>query len=137
MLTAIGRWEVFGVQHAFVSRYISFGSFFWIAVFVLAIFAIAKTPHNSHKPTFAVLGLLFVLKLGNIPSVVQKSVKISNEISRASERLVADYPSGSADTYVVLHNPVQKIEPQLDILSEYQVSLFANAPDPEEDEPAE
>ena len=135
LLTAIGRWETFGVQHAFVSRYISFGSFFWIAVFALAIFAIAKTSHKSHKRTFAVLGLLFVLKLGNIPSVVQKSVKISNEVSQASQQLAAAYPDVPADTYSVLHNPVQNIEPQLDTLSEYQVSLFAHAPDSEDHEP--
>lgn len=131
LLTAIGRWEAYGVQQAFVSRYISFGNFFWIAVFALAIFAIARTSHKSHKRTFAVLGLLFVLKLGNIPSVVQKSVKISNEIAQVSEQLAAGYPDVPANTYAVLHSPFQKIEPHLDVLSQYDASLFAHAPDDE------
>ena len=124
LLTAIGRWEAFGVQHAFVSRYISFGSFFWIAVFVLAIFAIAMTSHKTHKRTFAVLGLLFILKLGNIPTVVQKSVGISNKISIASEQLATSYPDLTPETYAILHSPFQRIEPHLDTLAEDEVSLF-------------
>lgn len=135
LLTAIGRWESFGVQHAFVSRYISFGSFFWIAVFVLAVFAVAKTAHKTHKRTFAVLGLLFVMKLGNIPSIVQKSVKISNQVSLASQQLVIAYPEAPPETYAVLHNPVQTIQPQLDLLFEYKASLFAHVPNAEDSEP--
>lgn len=136
LLTAIGRWEAFGLQHAFVSRYISFGTFFWIAVFVLAIFAIAKTPHKTHKRTFAVLGLLFVLKLGNIPSVVQKSIRISNQVSIASDQLAASYPDLPPEVYVSLHSPFQKIEPQLDTLSQYEASLFKNRHSAEDLAPA-
>lgn len=134
LLTAIGRWEAFGVQHAFVSRYISFGSFFWIAVFTLAIFAITMTPHKTHKRTFAVLGLLFVLKLGNIPSVIQKSVKISNQIAMASDQLAATYPDTLPEAYTVLHSPFQKIEPHLETLSEHEASLFKTRRDGEDPE---
>ena len=137
LLTAIGRWEGFGVQHAFVSRYISFGTPFWVAVFVLAFFAIAKTNHRSHKRAFAVLGLLFVLKLGNIPSVVQKSVRISNEISAVTKQLAIAYPNVSPDDYAVLHNPLQEIDPRLAVLSEYEVSFFANPSDPDEYAPVD
>ena len=136
LLTAIGRWEAFGVQHAFVSRYISFGSFFWIAVFVLAIFAIAMTSHKTHKRTFAVLGLLFILKLGNIPSVVQKSVRISNQISIASDQLATSYPDLPPDSYAILHSPFQQIEPHLDTLAEDEVSLFRARRKAEDPEPA-
>lgn len=135
LLTAIGRWESFGVQHAFVSRYISFGSFFWIAVFVLAVFAIAKTSHKTHKRTFTVLSLLFVMKLGNIPSVVQKSVEISNQVSLASQQLVIAYPEVPPETYAVLHNPLQTIEPELDLLFEHKASLFLSVPNAEDSEP--
>lgn len=132
LLTAIGRWESFGVQQAFVSRYISFGSLFWIAVFVLAIFAIAKTRHRSHKTIFALLGLLFVLKLGNIPSVVQKSIKISNQITQTTEQVAVAYPNVTAPDYAVLHSPAQDIDPHLATLAEYEVSFFADRPSRDE-----
>ncbi len=124
LLTGFGRWEDFGVQQAFVSRYISFGTPFWISVFVLAAFAIEKTQHRSHKRTFAVLGLLLVLKLANVPSVVQKQVKISGEIAHAADHIIAAYPEIPPDMHAVLHSPDQQIEPHLETLATHRVSLF-------------
>ncbi|MEO1324208.1 MAG: hypothetical protein AAFV59_14500 [Pseudomonadota bacterium] len=136
LLTALGRWELYGVKQAFVSRYITFGTLFWIAVFLLAMLAIAKTPGRPHRVMYGLLGLLFVLKIGNIPSVVQKSVRISGEIAAAAELVAADYPDVTPDQYQVLHSPLQKIEPYLDTLAAHEVSLFANRPEdaPLEDE---
>lgn len=133
LLTAIGRYEAFGVKQAFVSRYISFGTPFWIAVFVLAVFAIAKTGSKSHRILFGVLGLMFVLKIGNIPSVVQKSVKISNQISVAAETLVENDPNMTPDQYSVLHSPLQTIEPQIEILRTHEASLFSHASEEDDD----
>ena len=126
LLTAIGRWEMFGVKQAFVSRYISFGTFFWIAVFVLVIFAIAKARPRRHRTVLALIGLLFVLKLGNIPSVVQKSVDISHQIEASVDALRQTYPNTSPDAYSVLHNPAQNIEPHLQVLYAQEASLFSD-----------
>lgn len=132
LLTAIGRWEVFGVKHAFVSRYISFGTFFWIAVFTLTLIAIARSSHSSRKFAIGLVGLLFVLKIGNIPSVVQKTVGLSIEIKVAADQLARTYPETPEDQYAVLHQPGQIIDPRLSVLYEHQVSLFHGTPTIEE-----
>lgn len=126
LLTAFGRWESFGVKQAFVSRYITFGTFFWIAVFVIAALAIARSSHQTHRRMFGLLGLLLVLKIGNIPSVVQKSVRLSNDIQTAAEHLAEDYPNAAADQYNVLHSPLQTVDPHIDTLAAHRVSLFSN-----------
>ncbi|MEL7111898.1 MAG: hypothetical protein AAFZ74_01885 [Pseudomonadota bacterium] len=138
LLTAIGRWEMFGVKQAFVSRYISFGTLFWIAIFVLVVFAIAKTRPQRHRTVLALMGLLFVLKLGNIPSVVQKTVGISQQIETSVETLRQTYPNTAPATFGVLHHPAQNIEPRLQELYAYRASLFSNLEAPAElpeDEP--
>ena len=127
-LSAIGRWEQFGVQQAFVSRYISFGSFFWISVFVLAIFAIAKTRHRTHMWTYSVLGLLLLLKVGNIPSVVTKSVELSQTIAATSSEIAAIYPDVEPADYAILHNGSQDVETYLETLSTHKVSFFHGGP---------
>lgn len=132
LLTAFGRWAVFGVNQAFVSRYISFGTFFWIAVFVLAVFALAETRPRQHRVAQAMLGLFVLLKLGNIPSVVQKSVALSEDISEAARDLSATYPETDPATYQVLHQIGQPIETHLTILAEHEASLFAAGGDQDE-----
>jgi len=130
LLTALGRWELYGVKQAFVSRYITFGTLFWVAVFLLVMFAIAKTPSKTHRVTFGMLGLLFVLKIGNVPSVVQKSVRISHEVADAAQLVAETYPDVTPDQYSILHSPVQKIEPYLQTLAEHEASLFAGSNEP-------
>ena len=132
LLTAIGRWEGFGVKHAFVSRYISFGTFFWIAVFTLTLIAIARSSNTSRKVAVGALGLFFVLKIGNIPSVVQKTVGLSNEIEAAATILAKDYPDVETSDYSVLIHPGQEVETRLEVLHTHRVSLFAGTPDEEE-----
>lgn len=138
LLTAFGRWEVFGVKQAFVSRYISFGTFFWIAVFTLTLIAIARSSQTSRKFAIGLVGLLFVLKIGNIPSVVQKTVGLSNEIKIAAEALADSYPDTPPEQYAILHQTDQVVAPRLDALREHRVSLFHGQPSVEEalDEPA-
>ena len=124
LLTALGRWEDYGVKQAFVSRYISFGNLFWIAVFGLAILAIAKLRDRSHRVLIGTLGLLFILKLGNVPSVVQKSVRISADIQAATEITVAQYPDHTPADYAVLHAHGQEIRPHLETLHDHRASFF-------------
>ncbi|NQY96290.1 MAG: hypothetical protein HRT82_03950 [Henriciella sp.] len=132
LLTAIGRWEGFGVKHAFVSRYISFGTFFWIAVFTLTLIAIARSSNASRKVAVGALGLFFVLKIGNIPSVVQKTVGLSNDIEAAATVLAKDYPDVEPSDYSILIHPGQEVESRLQVLQQHRVSLFADSPDEDE-----
>ncbi len=124
-LTALGRWEMFGVNQAFVSRYISFGTFFWIAAFGLVVLALVHTKEQRHRTVFVLIGLLFVLKIGNIPSVVQKSIMLSNQIEIAADGLKQTYPDTPPAAYSVLHSPAQNIDPHLEDLQLNGASLFA------------
>ena len=131
LLSAFGRWEAYGVKQAFVSRYISFGTLFWIAIFALVILAIVKLRTRSHRVLISLLGLFLVLKLGNIPSVVQKSLRISADIRATSDLLAANYPDVAPGDYSVLHAPGQEIAPQLVILHDHRASFFAAKPETE------
>jgi hypothetical protein len=128
-LTAVGRWEAYGVKQAFVSRYISFGTLFWIAVFALVILAIVKLGTRSHRVLISLLGLFLVLKLGNIPSVVKKSLRISADIQATSEVLAVRFPEVTPADYAVLHAPGQEIAPHLVILHNHRASFFAATPE--------
>ena len=131
LLTALGRWEMYGVKQAFVSRYISFGNLFWIAVFALAILVIARLRDRSHRVLIGLLGLLFVLKIANQPSVIQKTVRLSKSIEASAETLAATYPNTPPEDYAILHNPLQTIERDLSTLQTHRVSLFADGPRPD------
>lgn len=135
LLTALGRWAAFGSDQAFTARYISFGNFYWIAVFTLAIFAIAKSSHRTHKRTFAFLGLFLIMKIGNQPSVIQRNVKLSNNIAQAAEQVAASYPHTSAEQYSNWHASFQDIDPLLEALYQNRASLFATVPEGSVDAP--
>ena len=127
LLTALGRWEVYGASQAFVDRLVSFGTFFWIAVFVLASLAIAKRGRIPQKRVLAVLGLLLVLKISNIPGNVQKKIEYSNTVKEAAEALSDNYPDVTPAEYSILHGPEQRAEvvEYLRTLWTHKVSVFA------------
>lgn len=126
LLTGLGRWEVYGANQAFVSRLISFGTFFWIAVFVLASLAIAKRGGMPQKRILTVLGLLLVLKLSNIPGNVQKKIEHSYAVREAAEVLSENYPDVDPAEYNILYVPEQKtkVEGYLRTLWIHKVSVF-------------
>ncbi|MEL7040071.1 MAG: hypothetical protein AAGL90_01025 [Pseudomonadota bacterium] len=126
-LTALGRYEVFDTVQAFSSRYITFASFFWIAVFSLSVFAIFKARPAKNRAWVGLAGLLFVLKLGNIPGIAVKSVVRSYEVRAAAEVLAETYPNTPPEQYTALHAPQQRIEPRLDVLMTHRASLFAGS----------
>ena len=127
LLTSLGRWEVYGANQAFVDRLVSFGTFFWIGVFVLAALAIVKRGGMPQKRILAVLGLLLVLKIGNVPGNVQKKVEHSYAVREAANILADNYPDVSAAEYSILYAPEQraKVEQYVRTLWIHKVSVFA------------
>lgn len=129
MLTAIGRFDMFGTDQAFVSRYITFGNLFWIAVFSLVMLAMASQPKRTHRNLTALLSLLFLLKLGNIPSVVNKSVQLSQQIQTRAEQLNAMPVEPRPEDYLNLHHPAHDIGGRIEVLRQHRVSLYADYPE--------
>ncbi len=134
LLTGLGRWEVYGANQAFVSRLNSFGTFFWIAVFVLASLAIAKRGALPQKRILVVLGVLLVLKFSNIPGIAQKKIENSYAVREAAEFLSESYPDVNPAEYSILYAPEQKVkvEGYLRTLWIHKVSVFATNRDMEE-----
>ena len=127
LLTALGRWEMFGTNQAFVDRLVSFGTFFWIGVFVLASLAVVKQGGMSNRRILGVLGLFLLLKLSNIPGEVQKKVEHSFAVREAAKVLSENYPDVSPTEYSILYAPEQraKVEEYLRTLWVHKVSVFA------------
>ena len=127
LLTALGRWEVYGTNQAFVDRLVSFGTFFWIAVFVLASLAIAKRGRIPQKRILTVLGILLALKISNIPGSVQSKVEHSYAVRQAAQVLSERYPDITPGEYSILYAPEQqtKVEGYLRTLWVHKVSVFA------------
>ena len=128
-LTALGRLHMFGTDQAFVSRYITFGTPFWIAVFSLVLLAMAGRPTQKYRGLIAFLGLLFILKLGNIPSVVSKSVQLSKQIQATAEQLHAMPVEPRPEDYLNLHHPAHNIEGRVEVLRQNRVSVYADYPE--------
>lgn len=129
LLTALGRWEEFGANQAFVDRHVSFGQFFWIAVFVLGLFALAKRGAIPLKRSLVVFGLwlLFVLKITNIPGDVREHVERSTHIREVAKILSENYPDVKPTQYSRLYHLPQKatVEQNLRTMWTHKVSVFS------------
>ncbi len=129
LLTALGRWEEFGAKQAFVDRHISFGQFFWIAVFVLGLIALSKRGATPEKRSLVVCGLwlVFVLKITNVPGDVREHVERSLHIREVARILLENYPNVKPTAYSRLYHLPQKatVEQGLETMWTHKVSVFA------------
>ncbi|MCY4591654.1 MAG: hypothetical protein OXE86_14035 [Alphaproteobacteria bacterium] len=129
LLTALGRWEEFGANQAFVDRHVTFGQFFWIAVFVLGVLALVKRGAIPEKRSLVVFGLwlLFVLKITNIPGDVREHVERSIHIKEVARILSEDYPDVKPTEYSRLYHLPQKasVEQNLKTMWTHKVGVFA------------
>lgn len=129
LLTALGRWEEFGANQAFVDRHVSFGQFFWIAVFVLALIALVNRGATPEKRSLVVFGLwvLFTLKVTNLPGDVREHVERSVHIKEVEKVLSENYPHIQPTEYSRLYHLPQKatVEQGLETMWIHKVSVFA------------
>ena len=129
LLTALGRWEEFGANQAFVDRHVSFGQFFWIAVFVLGVFALVKWDAIPKKRSLVLGGLclLFMLKVTNIPGDVREHVERSIHIKEVAKVLSENYPDVKRTEYSRLYHLPQTatVEQNLKTMWTHKVSVFA------------
>lgn len=127
LLTGMGRWETFGAEQAFVSRYITFGNFFWLGVFGLCLLALHTREESAKRARWIIglLGFCLVLKVGNIPSVASKSARTSNLVAAAAQHITETFPNTDPAKYAVTHAATQDITARIKILQKHQVSFFA------------
>ena len=129
LLTSYGRWQDFGVKQAFSNRYITFGNFYWIGIFVLCILASGKasmksSPIRISRILIGICSLLLVLKSGNSIGAAYKRILHAQTMNSAAEQIVTQYSDHNKELYKTFSSPHQNINPRLDILKKNNVSLF-------------
>ena len=130
LLAAYAR-KGLGVDQALVSRYISFGNFFWLGVLGVAVLAIAK----AEKPlarglALGVIGLVVLLKLGNTANVLiaKDVVGDHRKMVEAVERIRATYPNIDEADLLLFSTGPQKVRARLDLLARERLSIFHDRP---------
>jgi hypothetical protein len=133
LLTGVARVELFGSEQAFVSRYISFGNFFWIGALALFVLAIARKgvlrmplARRMKKPS-ALLGallLISILKVGNSISVSVNYAKTAPERAAAIKRLIDARPMVDRAALNEFAAPGQSLDAEIAVLERRRLSFF-------------
>lgn len=90
-LTALGRVGPFGVDHAFVTRYVSFSSLFWLGWLGLALVALQH--HAGGKGWWrAVIGLTLLLAVANAVHLTKKAAVVRERSMSYARHFVDEYP---------------------------------------------
>jgi hypothetical protein len=115
ILTSLGRAKL-GLLQAISSRYITFGSLFWIA---LVVFLYWKRKEVKYAKIIMLLitGLVTVNSFYRIKTIIRQS----NFLSEVRENILSGKPVNPEKIY---HNP-KMIEGRLETLKKYKLSLFA------------
>ncbi len=126
-LTAIGRASVFGAEHAFVLRYVSFSSLFWIGWSGAMLLAFHGGPvWRRGWRTLVVVTLSFAVLNG--AHMIKKAVVIADRSREYAEHIRTHYPALDP---VVLDKAYEGRAPQaqerLGVLREYGFAPFGES----------
>jgi hypothetical protein len=95
LLTAIGRAPLFGTDHAFVSRYVSFSSLFWLGVVGLMAMRrhdVAQSPRVGAW-TVRAAALVFAMALINAQHLARKAASVATSSRELAAAICATYPA--------------------------------------------
>lgn len=126
LLTAPGR-IAFGADQAFVSRYITFGNFFWLGLILLWWEVQRLLPPLTRKRQKIAIGCVIVIcamKLGNAIQVSHKNAKTAIEFSAIAETLAAEHPMASDALYEKIYYDARYARERIDTLQAHGLSLF-------------
>lgn len=93
LLTAFGRAAVFGAEHAFVTRYVSFSSLFWIGWFGLLLLALPGLSRPWRRTMLALAGLFVACALFNAVHMVKKAAEVAARAERTAQTIRDQYPN--------------------------------------------
>jgi hypothetical protein len=91
VLTALGRVGPFGVEHAFVTRYVSFSSLFWLGWLGLVIVAVKLRPRAAGWWRWA-LGVTLLFTVANAVHLTKQAVILHKRSVSYARHLVNQYP---------------------------------------------
>ncbi len=126
ILTAAGRWQVYGAEQAFTMRYITFGNFFWICTLALAILAAPSLSLRRRRWLYVLVGTICAMKVGNSISAANVQAGVSASIHMAAQQLRSQYPSPDPALLAQVSDGGQNAAQALDILYRRRAGLFRN-----------
>lgn len=91
VLTALGRAGPFGAEHAFVTRYVSFSSVFWLGWF--GLMALAYRAGAVRRWQSALVVLVAVFATANALHMVAKAEKVGRTSRETAAHIRASWPS--------------------------------------------
>lgn len=91
VLTALGRAAPFGAEHAFVTRYVSFSSVFWIGWF--GLMALAHRAGAVRRWQSALVVLVAVSAVGNAVQMIGKAGKLGASSRATAAHIRASWPN--------------------------------------------
>jgi hypothetical protein len=89
LAVALGRAGSFGAEHAFVTRYVSFSSLFWLGLVGLLLTARRAAP--ARWPTIA-LGAVLMFGAFNALHMISKAAKLAASTRETAEQIRTSYP---------------------------------------------
>lgn len=92
LLTAFGRAAVFGADHAFVTRYVSFSSLFWIGWFGLMLLALPGLSRTWRRVMLGLAGLFVTCALFNAVHMVKKAGEVAARADATAALIRSQYP---------------------------------------------
>lgn len=93
VLTALGRASAFGVDHAFVTRYVSFSSLFWVGWLGLMITAVRPGVRGWRSWPRWLMGLAMVFAVANALHMIKQAAEVGEESRATAARIRATYPA--------------------------------------------
>lgn len=93
VLTAFGRATAFGADHAFVTRYVSFSSLFWIGWFGLLLLALPDLSRRWRSSVLVLAGLITSFAVLNGLHMVKKAHEVAARASETAQLIRSQYPS--------------------------------------------
>lgn len=92
VLVAVGRASAYGVDHAFVTRYASFASLFWLGWCGLAFVALRSRATGTGRGLRVMIGIVLLLSLANALHVAKKAREVGVRAERTAASVQSQWP---------------------------------------------
>lgn len=92
ILTALGRAGTFGVEHALVTRYVSFSSLFWLGWLGLVALALPQLPRPGRRIVGSLLTLVLACAVLNALHMVKKAREVAQRAGETALAIRSQYP---------------------------------------------
>lgn len=92
LLAAAGRAGTFGAEHAFVTRYVSFSTMFWVGGFALLALALDRRPRGSLRTLRACAACVVILAVANAVHLAKQARDIGHAADATAHEVRTQWP---------------------------------------------